>query len=75
MTAASKRVDVRTLKIGGRTVRVSSSACELGDRRRQKLLYVQDHARRSRCCCEECDEAMLLVRHGGFEVVSIEREL
>jgi len=74
MTAASNRVDVKTSKIGGKTVRVSSPAGEPGDRKRQSLLYVRDHARRSRCSCEQCDEARLLVRHGGFEVVSIERD-
>jgi acetyl esterase/lipase len=74
MKAASNRVDVKTLKIGGKTVKVSLPAGEPGDRKRQKLLYVRDHARRSRCSCEACDEATLLVRHGGFEVVSIERD-
>lgn len=74
MKAASNRVNVKTSKIGGKTVRILSSVGELGGRKRQKLLYVRDQAGRSRCSCEERDVAMLLVCHGGFEIVSVERQ-
>jgi epsilon-lactone hydrolase len=74
MKTASNKVDVKISQIGGKPVRISSSVGELGERKRQKLLYVQGHARRSRCSCEERDEAMLLAHHCGFEIVSVERE-